>query len=56
VEHRETKSMPETDVFTGWRHRLRYLHKPGAKAAVKRRARQRERRAGKRAARRQDDT
>ena len=52
MEHRATRSMTETDVFTGWRHYLAYLHRPGVKSAVKRGARRRERREGKHAIRR----
>lgn len=47
----------EEDCFTGWRHYLVYLHKAGAKAAIKRRYRRRERRQAKggiRQERRQD--
>jgi hypothetical protein len=37
----------EQDALTGWRHRYVYLTRAGAKSAIKRRARRRERREGK---------
>lgn len=43
--------MAETDVFTGWRHVLAYVQRAGVKDKVKRGARRRERREGKREAR-----
>ena len=47
--------MPETDVFTGWRHRLAYLYRPGVKSKIKKLARARERREAKSRIRRGDD-
>ena len=37
----------EQDAYTRWRHVLRYLSRPGAVKAVKRRTHRRERREGK---------
>lgn len=47
--------MPETDVFTSWRHVLAYLHRAGAKSKVKRGARVRKRRDAKVRIRRGED-
>jgi hypothetical protein len=48
---RRISSMAEEDAFTRWRHVLAYVQRAGVRSAVKRRARQRERRDGKKEAR-----
>lgn len=48
VTRRRVVTSEELDVHTRWRHVLCYLHRAGAKAAVKRRTNRRERREGQR--------
>lgn len=47
--------MPETDVFTGWRHSMAYLYRAGVKSKVKKLARVRERHEAKSRIRRGED-
>jgi hypothetical protein len=47
VSKRPIKGFEEQDALTGWRHVLSYVQKPGVRAAIKRRYRRKERRAGK---------
>ena len=48
------KGFDEEDAFTGWRHLLCYLQKPGAKSYIKRKARRRERHQAKAQIRKED--
>ena len=50
---RQAKGFAEVDAFTGWRHVLCYLQRPGVKDSIKRGARRRERREAKREIRRE---
>ena len=55
MRRRQTRSMPETDAFTGWKLVMAYLHRAGAKSKVKRGARVRERREARARIRRGED-
>jgi hypothetical protein len=55
IQRRRVITSEEQDVHTRWRHFLCYLHRAGAKAAVKRRTNRRERREGKHEVRKQSD-
>lgn len=45
----------EVDAFTGWRHVLAYVQRPGVRKSIKRKANRRERRAAKGELRSRDD-
>lgn len=52
---RRIKGFAEEDAFTGWRHILCYVQRPGVRKGIKRSANRRERRDGKSEIRRDAD-
>jgi hypothetical protein len=45
---RRVRGPAEDDAFTGWRHVLCYVQRPGVRSGIKRAARRRDRHAAKR--------
>lgn len=51
---RQTRGADEVDAFTGWRHVLAYIQRPGVRKSIKSKANRRERREAKGALRDRD--